>query len=95
MYRLLLSLAALRWNTQKHKHDWRRHPRSSLPSCGWLFTTAADGGGLPSPWANEDVGDTGLGGNASFAGGVFTVSGSGADIWGSADALPPSRLTHG
>jgi subtilisin family serine protease len=53
----------------------------------WLFTTAAGGGGLPSPWANQDVGDTGLAGNASFAGGVFSVNGSGGDIWGSVDAF--------
>jgi hypothetical protein len=53
----------------------------------WSFTTAAGGGGLPSPWLSQDVGATGLAGSASFAGGVFTVKGSGADIWGSADAF--------
>jgi hypothetical protein len=53
----------------------------------WSFTTAAAGGGLPSPWVSQDVGATGLAGSASFAGGVFTVNGSGGDIWGSADAF--------
>jgi PKD repeat protein len=44
-------------------------------------------GGLPSPWQNRDVGSTGQTGDASFANGVFTVSGSGADIWDTADAF--------
>src|SRR5882672_850952 len=42
---------------------------------------------LPAPWAGQDVGATGLTGSASYASGVFTVCGSGADIWGAADAF--------
>jgi regulation of enolase protein 1 (concanavalin A-like superfamily) len=49
----------------------------------WSFTTT----GLPSPWQNQDVGSTGLAGTASYSGGTFTTSGSGADIWGSSDAF--------
>jgi hypothetical protein len=45
------------------------------------------GGGLPSPWQNQDVGTVGLAGSTSYSGGVFTVTGAGADIWGSADAF--------
>jgi hypothetical protein len=45
------------------------------------------GGGLPSPWQNGDVGTPGIAGSASFADGVFTVNGSGADIWHTADAF--------
>jgi uncharacterized protein len=41
--------------------------------------------GLPSPWVNQDVGAVGAAGNASYANDVFTVVGSGADIWGTAD----------
>ena len=44
------------------------------------------GGGL-YPWANEDVGRVGLAGSATRNGQSFTVSGSGADIWGSTDAF--------
>ncbi len=40
---------------------------------------------LPPPWQHADVGPVGLPGLASYAGGVFTVSGSGTDIWGSSD----------
>lgn len=35
-------------------------------------------GGLPLPWLTGDIGATGLTGNATHAGGVFTVSGAGA-----------------
>ena len=40
---------------------------------------------LPPPWANSDIGGVGLAGNAGYSNGTFTVNGSGADIWGTAD----------
>ena len=40
---------------------------------------------LPPGWTSQDVGETGLAGTATFANGVFTVSGAGSDIWGTAD----------
>jgi regulation of enolase protein 1 (concanavalin A-like superfamily)/phosphatidylserine/phosphatidylglycerophosphate/cardiolipin synthase-like enzyme len=49
--------------------------------------SGSGGGGLPSPWVNQDVGSTGVAGSASYSNGAFTVSGAGADIWGSADAF--------
>jgi fibronectin type 3 domain-containing protein/regulation of enolase protein 1 (concanavalin A-like superfamily) len=43
---------------------------------------------LPSPWATSDVGSTGAVGSASRSpSGVFTITGAGADIWGSSDAF--------
>src|SRR5205814_2022002 len=36
---------------------------------------------------HSDVGSVGVGGTASYSGGTFSVSGSGADVWGSADAF--------
>jgi glucose/arabinose dehydrogenase len=42
---------------------------------------------LPAPWSKTDIGSVGFAGDASFAGGVFTVRGSGADIWDNADAF--------
>src|SRR2546423_15436504 len=42
---------------------------------------------MPSPWTNQDVGAVGLAGSASYAAGVFTLKGAGADIWGCADAF--------
>ncbi|HXD72858.1 MAG TPA: hypothetical protein VN628_03945, partial [Vicinamibacterales bacterium] len=44
-------------------------------------------GGLPSPWTDGDVGAVGAAGSASFSSGVFTVNGSGSDIWGAADSF--------
>ncbi|MBC8095774.1 MAG: hypothetical protein H7Y43_08170 [Akkermansiaceae bacterium] len=40
---------------------------------------------LPSPWKTQDVGAVGATGSATFANGTFTLKGSGADIWGTAD----------
>ena len=40
---------------------------------------------VPSPWADADVGSPALAGSASYADGVFTVNGGGADIWGTSD----------
>jgi FtsP/CotA-like multicopper oxidase with cupredoxin domain/regulation of enolase protein 1 (concanavalin A-like superfamily) len=42
---------------------------------------------LPPPWLTQDVGSVGVAGNASYANGVFTLQGSGADITGTADAF--------
>ncbi|MGD0744819.1 MAG: beta-galactosidase GalA [Verrucomicrobiota bacterium] len=44
-------------------------------------------GALPPQFTSADIGSVGLPGSASFCGGQFTVSGSGADIWGTADAF--------
>jgi PKD repeat protein len=48
-----------------------------------LTVTAA--GALPSPWLDTDVGAPTPAGSASYTGGVFTVNGSGADIFGTSD----------
>jgi len=42
---------------------------------------------LPGGWSTQDVGSVGIAGSAVFAGGVFTLKGSGADIWSTADAF--------
>jgi regulation of enolase protein 1 (concanavalin A-like superfamily) len=42
---------------------------------------------VPTPWTNRDIGSVGSAGSAGYASGTFTVSGSGADIWGSSDAF--------
>jgi fibronectin type 3 domain-containing protein len=41
--------------------------------------------GLPSPWVTADVGAVAVAGSASYSSGTFTVTGSGADIWNTAD----------
>jgi regulation of enolase protein 1 (concanavalin A-like superfamily) len=50
---------------------------------GFTFTSA--GSSLPAPWSDSDVGSPALAGSATYSGGVFTVKGSGGDIWGSTD----------
>lgn len=42
---------------------------------------------LPAGWSTADIGAVGAAGSASDSGGTFTVSGSGADVWNSADAF--------
>lgn len=56
----------------------------SVPS-NVMVTTG--GGSLPQPWQNQDIGSVGLAGSANFLNSVFTLNGSGADIWGKADAF--------
>lgn len=46
---------------------------------------------LPDPWGTADIGAVGLAGNAARSSGIFTLSGSGDDIWNSADAF---RFLH-
>ena len=42
---------------------------------------------LPSGWSQQDVGATGRSGTATASNAVFTVTGSGSDIWGTADSF--------
>ncbi len=45
--------------------------------------------GLPSPWLTQDIGAVGVSGSATLAAatGTFSVTGGGADIWGTVDAF--------
>ena len=47
--------------------------------------TPASAQGLPAPWLSTDIGAVGYSGSATSESGTFTVTGSGADIWSSAD----------
>ncbi len=42
---------------------------------------------LPTPWQQSDVGAVGVPGTGTYAAGVFSIQGSGADIYGTADAF--------
>ena len=46
-----------------------------------------NGAALPEPWATQDIGAVGVPGNTVYQDGTFTINGSGADIWGSADGF--------
>ena len=41
----------------------------------------------PPPWQSQDIGAVGRAGSATYSAGVYRVAGSGADIWGAADAF--------
>jgi hypothetical protein len=47
--------------------------------------TTANLGPLPSGWSGGDVGSVAAAGSAGYTNGVYTVIGSGADIWNTAD----------
>jgi hypothetical protein len=42
-------------------------------------------GSFPSGWQHGDIGNVGATGIATYNNGIFTLAGSGADIWGTAD----------
>ena len=52
-----------------------------------VMVTGGVSGSVPPPWQSQDVGSPGAPGAAGAAGGTFTLEGSGADIWGAADAF--------
>ena len=43
--------------------------------------------GLPANWASSDIGAVGVAGSATEGGGTYTISGSGSDIWDTADSF--------
>jgi fibronectin type 3 domain-containing protein len=48
---------------------------------------------VPPPWQTQDVGTVGVAGSSLYANGVFTVSGAGGDIQGTADAFRFDYMT--
>jgi hypothetical protein len=59
----------------------------SLTSRAATLTVTPAGGSLPPPWAGQDIGSVGVAGSDAESGGLFTVGGAGADIWGTMDAF--------
>ena len=51
----------------------------------WIGTLPPLTNSFPPPWDHTDIGVVGLLGDASYAGGQFTVVGSGSDIWNTTD----------
>jgi endo-1,4-beta-D-glucanase Y/regulation of enolase protein 1 (concanavalin A-like superfamily) len=57
-----------------------------------LVVNAPSGGGaLPDGWTDSDIGAVGIAGSAAYTNGVFTIQGSGADIWGTSDQFNYAR----
>jgi regulation of enolase protein 1 (concanavalin A-like superfamily) len=63
------------------------NPATSPDSIFLRGSGVAPPAALPSPWISRDLGATGVVGSASYANGVFSIYGAGADIWGTADAF--------
>ncbi|HEX7021026.1 MAG TPA: phospholipase D-like domain-containing protein, partial [Gemmatimonadaceae bacterium] len=65
------------------------HVRGSLAQATFdsVSVTVAAGQSLPGGWTDRDIGSVPIVGSASYANGTYTVTGSGADIWGTADAF--------
>ena len=63
------------------------HNAAELATATFDAVTVHAASTLPAPWQAQDVGAVGVAGEASAAGGTFTVRGSGADVWGAADAF--------
>lgn len=45
------------------------------------------GGSLPAGWSTQDIGSPGATGSAAYSAGTYTISGAGADIYGTTDAF--------
>jgi hypothetical protein len=55
--------------------------------CAGTFADTAFAQSVPDGWTTADIGAVGAAGSASGSGGAFTVTGAGADIWGTTDAF--------
>jgi DNA-binding beta-propeller fold protein YncE len=70
----------------KMLYAWARDAAGNVSNSRSATVTVTTGA-LPSPWLTQDIGSVGVIGSASFANGVFTLKGSGADVWGTTDAF--------
>jgi regulation of enolase protein 1 (concanavalin A-like superfamily) len=62
----------------------------------WISSLHAAAPSLPRGWADADIGNVGVSGDASFLNGNFNLLASGSDIWESADAFHfASRALNG
>ena len=68
-----------------HRHLTRHLPRPSRPAIEPVYVPPPTGS--PSPWPSQDIGAVAISGSTSESSGVWTISGAGSDIWGSADSF--------
>lgn len=61
------------------------HNPSATSTATFTNVAVSSAGTLPAPWTNRDVGSPALAGKAGVSNGVFSVTGAGADIWGTSD----------
>ena len=58
---------------------------NGLACCCLALVVSTAVAALPPDWSNGDIGSHPLAGSGAETGGTWTVTGSGADIWGTAD----------
>jgi regulation of enolase protein 1 (concanavalin A-like superfamily) len=63
------------------------HNASTTAAATFDQVLVTRGATLPTGWHDGDIGSVGVAGSASMANGVFTIRGSGTDIWGPADGF--------
>jgi regulation of enolase protein 1 (concanavalin A-like superfamily) len=63
------------------------HVTTELATVTFDNVAVTSGSGLPAPWRAQDIGAVGVAGTSAATAGTFTVRGSGADVWGTADAF--------
>jgi regulation of enolase protein 1 (concanavalin A-like superfamily) len=66
------------------------HISGTLATAAFDNVSTTSGGStssLPSGWSDKDIGSVPVAGSANDSGGTFSVTGSGADVWGAADAF--------
>ncbi len=69
------------------KVSFLKYLSGMVVSATLLLVSSAAFATLPSPWLAQDVGSAGVAGSATYTNPVFTVTGSGADIWDTADSF--------
>lgn len=65
--------------------DSRGNQATEQSSLFQIVADASGPGGMPPGWSCGDMGAVAARGTCSYSAGVFTIEGSGADIWGTAD----------
>lgn len=58
---------------------------SSVYTAPFVVKVTGGSSSLPAPWVDADIGAVGIAGSADYSSGTFTISGSGSDIWTTAD----------
>lgn len=69
--------------------------KNAASNLNWFQFASSAGTSLPVPWLTADIGAVGQAGSAGYSAGTFTVTGSGADIEGTADAFRSVYQTIG
>ena len=68
----------------KIQWSWAASKHSCAATVMFLLTSLPSAlASLPPGWSDADIGSPGLAGSASYANGVWTVTGGGSDIWNS------------